>query len=880
MPALQFFGWWRPPGAAAVSSGNLTAGRLTARLTLTARDLDRPSDTASRNITYDLFGPGDATGLGRGAVVHTYPSPGAANVEVEKAVYAELGAPDLPWRHTVVLPQGKALRPWIVLLVGTPDEIEVAGTTVRLQPSVLDAHPLAASARGAHVEDDGSRRISRLISSRALLRDRDHVAVIVPGFTAAGTPAWPTPATGPIELPVYHHWAFHTRAGGDFAVIAGRLQLREAGPQLGAADVSYGPIATADLMSVRGALSSLSAPVAVPPPPDVRADVAALTAPLGDAAHPVLGLPDHAEPWPTETPVPPGPGWRSELRTDYRARAVAGIGSAAGIVHQELLAREAGKVAGAYEEAADRLRRLAFGLLTSRSLWKRRIPQDPVRRLGVLGPALRDVRAPEGPVAQVMEHPDRALERGLFSSAAQRALRRRADTGLETDGGDASADAVPAVDEGVGGALRAAAAAPPRPVRSNPAAVHMDSFAAAAGRPPIDDVLVRPAPDARRLRTAAARLATALDRRGLDNDTVQFIDRRLSTVVDRLGAGQAVPILPLLGLVDAPTRPGRERLRDLAAALDVEPDSEDLAALGAMVARRPAQPVSTAFDIDRAGAEISAAFDPTTTRPAIVDRVLGGVLDTAGVVEADPIAPVELTPDLDLAAWQFLRDDEPEWLLPGGGSVPEDSVVGLTTNPGFVDAFMVGLNAQVVGELRFRNYPLIPGWTPVRTFWDRVNLATGAGDDDIVDIATWPADSPFGDASHQTPSASSADLVILFATPLFREYPGTLVYLVPAPRKTDGTPDWATDPDFGSRQFPTFQGRISSDLVFFGFDLDPALGAQRWVVLEETVTGRRFFNAGTRPSAATNGADLAAQTVSAPRRVLLRGDRLLPRPAP
>ncbi len=171
MPTLQFFGWWRPPGAAAVSSGGLTAGRLTARLTLTARDLDQPSDAATRNVVYDLFGPGDVTGLGRGAVIHTYPSPGAGNVEVEKAVYAELAAPDLPWRHSVVLPQGKALRPWIVLLVGTPEEIEVAGATARLQPSVLDAHPLASSARGAHVEDDGSRRLSRLISSRALLRD-------------------------------------------------------------------------------------------------------------------------------------------------------------------------------------------------------------------------------------------------------------------------------------------------------------------------------------------------------------------------------------------------------------------------------------------------------------------------------------------------------------------------------------------------------------------------------------------------------------------------------------------------------------------------------------------------------------------------------------
>jgi hypothetical protein len=138
MPTLQFFGWWRPPGAAAVSSGSLTAGRLTARLTLTARDLDQPSDAATRNVAYDLFGPGDVTGLGRGAVVHTYPSPGADNVEVEKAVYAELAAPDLPWRHSVVLPQGKALRPWIVLLVGSL-LASVIGTT---GASVLTIRPL------------------------------------------------------------------------------------------------------------------------------------------------------------------------------------------------------------------------------------------------------------------------------------------------------------------------------------------------------------------------------------------------------------------------------------------------------------------------------------------------------------------------------------------------------------------------------------------------------------------------------------------------------------------------------------------------------------------------------------------------------------------
>ena len=195
MTDVSFFGWWQPPGAAAVSSATLHDGRLSAALQLTARDLDRPSDSATRTAVYDLLGPRDATGLAAAAIVHTYPSPGAQNVELNKAVYAELAAPDLPWRHTVNLPQGKALRPWIVLLVGTADEIEVAGDRVRLQPSVLDAHPLAGSARGAHVEQEqAGRPIARLISPRALTPDRDHVAVIVPASATPvcrprGTPA-------------------------------------------------------------------------------------------------------------------------------------------------------------------------------------------------------------------------------------------------------------------------------------------------------------------------------------------------------------------------------------------------------------------------------------------------------------------------------------------------------------------------------------------------------------------------------------------------------------------------------------------------------------------------------------------------------------------
>ena len=277
---------------------------------------------------------------------------------------------------------------------------------------------------------------------------------------------------------------------------------------------------------------------------------------------------------------------------------------------------------------------------------------------------------------------------------------------------------------------------------------------------------------------------------------------------------------------------------------------------------------------------IAAAFDPTVARPAIVDRVASGI----DGLDGDPLVPQELLPDLPLAAWQFLRDDAPDWLLPGGGDLPTDSVVALTTNPAFVDGFLVGLNAQVLGELRFRNLPVLPGWTPLRTFWERTNPASGATDDDIQPITAWPAASPFGADELQSPSASSADLVVLFNTALFREYPGTLVYLVPAPPRPDGTPDWANEPTFTSPLFPSFQGQLAAEQVFFGFDLDPDLVTRRWVVLEETVRGRRFWNTGNtdhRPGIANapDGAQLAQAAVVEPRRVMIRGDVLLRKPS-
>jgi hypothetical protein len=133
--------------------------------------------------------------------------------------------------------------------------------------------------------------------------------------------------------------------------------------------------------------------------------------------------------------------------------------------------------------------------------------------------------------------------------------------------------------------------------------------------------------------------------------------------------------------------------------------------------------------------------------------------------------------------------------------------------------------------------------------------------------------------------AASADLVVVMRTPLFRRYPRTLVYLVPAVI-TGGGPDWAADPDTSQRLLPVFQGTIGADITFFGFDLAPDLAARHWVVLEEPPHGVRFYNTGPAPAksaamaAAADGAAFASAAFADPLRVLIRGEALVPGSTP
>ena len=115
-------------------------------------------------------------------------------------------------------------------------------------------------------------------------------------------------------------------------------------------------------------------------------------------------------------------------------------------------------------------------------------------------------------------------------------------------------------------------------------------------------------------------------------------------------------------------------------------------------------------------------------------------------------------------------------MLPGAGDLMDGDVVGLSTNPVFVESLLVGANHQATAELRWRNIPLVTRWSPLRKFWQRK-----ANDVDILPIKSWPDAAPLGNAA-LVPPGRSAEAVVAFRTSLFRRYPATVVYLYPAAR--------------------------------------------------------------------------------------------------
>lgn len=824
------------------------AGRLKGQTDVVVADVVNPAVTKTAKAQYELFGPEDVRGLAAGAITRRFPTPYASDAEVTKVALVEFAAADFPWRYTPRL-AGAELRPWVALVVGRRAQDDILlrpDGRVTLGITAQNQHPLSQSAQWAHVQEvAGHDPIARVIAPpRAApgapagnldyLANTEYVACLVPAFAADGTDAWN--GSKPVTCDLYDWWTFRTGPEGDFRELAAKLHSADlaaieqrSGKAFGRAEVQYRsrgtPVRTTSLPTA-GALRlppSAADPADPPSLPGIVQEVAALsirivtpdgrgvvTAPLYDAAFSDANA----------AGAPPAGGWIDELRRDPRIRGAAGLGAWNAIAWQDRIADAAAAKAGDLAIARDRIAHVAFGVEASRSLWRRRLPADPIERLGVLAPALNRLATTSG--ASTLDSiagrtPD--LSAALFSSAARRALR-------------------------------------PGPARTALTAQGSAPFAAVLAA--ANQCRERPDP-------AVIRRRRGDPMRGIKKAVLEAAsgDRELGrTVLEALGGhptpGKVAAALRALA-PDEKGRPSPDAIRRFLESRDFPEPDRTLLEWPEWMQAHGRRPSCDPVDLGRLSKVVSDAIDPTVPRPPAVGRVLSTL---PGITH---IGPVEIEPELDMPLWSFLSEQAPDWMLPGVGDLGEGDVVGLSTNPAFVEALLVGANHQATAELRWRNMPLVTRWSPLRKFWQRKSK-----DLDILPIKAWPDGAALGGAA-LAPPGMSAEAVVVFRTSLFRRYPATVVYLYPA------APNWVppapTDDLTGQHVLPTFTGTIGKDVTFFGFPVSPEALKTHWVVLEEPPAGYRFYqktlvppNAGVPAGSASN---FAYQRFAVPVRVLI-----------
>lgn len=850
---MNEFTAWRRPAVYALATDPPTTARLAVELPISLHD--DAGDLLPALAPFLLAGPGDVTNLAAGQITGRRPHPGCVDAEVTLMAHVELAAADLPWRYSPQphSPGLLAVRPWIILIVGTTTEVaRLPDGRVRLNSQELnggrtlfDWHPLGDAHRWAHVHTvPGRGPFSRVICPRQLDSGKDYVAALVAGWQAAVLPdgtstlsdSWGVGA-GTVTLRCFDSWGFRTSTEqGDFASIAQRLDPLTDGEQallvtqqFGRARVQVGPV-PGEVLATGGALTVVPGPgdppVLDPLPPVVAATIEALASDLDAGGRWVLTVPRYDVPW-HEGPVagqdwqwpPPGDdmvpdGWRRQLRTDPRHRGAAGLGAWTSIAWQDRIMAAAAQQAAQVMTAAQRIRHLTLGLRASRSLWSRRVPTDPVARLATLAPLLGRMPVNVGGNAlNVVATRTPALAPALFSSAARRMLRRRGPLARAAVPGAASVAAL----------LVAANSCPPPQTLSK---------------------------EVTRILGAVADPGKA---EGLAGELRQQAEHILTEFYGN--ADRAAPL-------------ARSLIEDPGTITEL---------LAAVRGQAPSLACVPLPDLPAFAGAVATGVDPTVLRPAAAIRVLATITGLREPVLAEP----DVSPELDIPLWKFLSDNAPDWLLPGAGDIPADRVLAVQTNPGFVDAVLIGANTQTIGELRWRNLPISTRWTPLRRFWQRVDVGAGESTTDIrpvvaldTDLPLWPDASPLGDVSHLSDPSHGANLVVVLHTELFRRYPATLIYLVPNPGgrdvwgqvpPVDPNPDPAKQPL--PRAYPSFSGSLTPDLVFFGFGVPPSAGFDHWLVLEEPPPGYRF--AYKASDASPEGASFAASTFDPPVRVFL-----------
>jgi|CXWL01.1.fsa_nt_gi hypothetical protein len=756
-----------------------------------------------------VFGPGDVAGIDPREIVRTEPRQLTYDFPPNLFPFIEFDRPDLPWLFTPGKPDSHGcLRPWIVLVVLRKQDGEI--TTNRAKPlpvlnckinELPDLEESWAWAHaqyvGEHIEKEenihsdviaalentklSQQNVSRLICLRSLKENESYLACVVPAFEAgrkAGLgesdikdnldPAWKQSGNDGIQLPVYYHWEFNTRAEGDFEEFIDQLKNTsevklKTGPTR-SMDVTL-PIIPEETINI-GIASALQQEDKSPGIPEtLRTKLRGLINTSYQQDSEGVPLPIYGS-WHVKKDAPGIPSlgdaglpvWLGELNSDPRYRAAAALGTQVIQRQQEQLVAAAWEKTTGVEETNQWIRQQQLARDVTKSIYKKRIAglsddnfeqiTEPLTR------AARPERQAGNAPAQFRQPQPRSTEEAFKQSIAENPLSR---------------------------------------------AVVSASF--------------------RRMARAQGRLMRKLitsDTRALQmREHSQGQEKAPEGLLERIRAGK-LQVAPPPGVTAA-----------TAAISGYQNTSNESSAPAAshrtLVASAPTgQSTSRIALMEKINPDItfSAAVRLRVEMPSEIShgpRALKGVSapsmeDKASIL---PIPPVPL--DFSQPMYEPLRDLFQDMLIPGGlDQVPNNSLVVLNTNAAFIEAYLVGLNHEMSRELLWREFPTHLGNTYFRQFWDiRGSIEPNKSREeffDIPDISEW--EKKLGENMHKERGKNL--FMLLIKSDLLLRYPNTLIYARQA--------KWSRDNELtpsGTQVFPSMRINPVPGVTLLGFAIDP-----------------------------------------------------------
>ena len=743
-----------------------------------------------------------------------------------------------------------------------------------VQITGLDRASAANADEIARIDREEPRRtLSRLLCARHLKPRTAYTAYLVPTFERgrlaglnqeindavdALAPAWSMGDAETVVLPVYHQWRFGTAEEGNFeSLVRELLPPRVLSDQVGrrTMDASNPGAGLPPATRTGGAPLTMEGAMMSPACRDTSPEWTNRQ-PFVDQLEQLLNTPtDLVESGTGQTAVAPAlygrwhasrtrlqwdsaPSWFDELNGDPQLRAIAGLGTRVVQEHQEQLMAAAWEQVEGVLAANKQLREAELGCAVATRLVERDLLQlGPEAVLQITAPILARIMAsPRTILATLRDSPIaggalqaqfRQLTRplGHIGRKQARTSERRGRFGVRP---------------GQTGAILQ---------RMNRGELSLPPPAAGARLPSIKNVAARLAPSRpawwRYLPAALALIAIALL-----VFAMLIPSAPIAVIVATFGVAAAAGAWianraerrrnVLVGL-SAGTLSASDVLR-APAARGFQPHEIgfDNSAAGATV---PAPQSAANFQIalSKLTERLASAQAEPAPKPAadfahlhetIMEAIRPERAIVAGIgprvhlrtgVDRDPenCGPIMAAPTFKPPMYEPLRDLSKEWLLPGVGEIPPNTVSLVVTNQRFVESYMLGLNHEMARELLWREYPTDQRGTYFRQFWDVRGYAGPPGTElrDIEPIHQWASATPLGTHHSATPRPED-QLVLLIRGRLLHRYPNTIIYAVrgtlpgAVPVAQGGLRELGTD-----ERHPLFFGTLEPDVAFVGFDL-------------------------------------------------------------